>query len=191
MTKGQFWQSASNWGFLGGAAFFAVNLIGWGLRLESSASSSWIYELMLFVAGMALIIYTGRRNARASASAGYTYGQAVGFVFAMMMFAGVVYGVGRFLLVNFIAREYYDALNAAQLDSMLTIYQNTPQYDAVLDMSGRMVRWFSNPFFLIFGSVVNFVIKGGFLGLVLCAFVTRKPDFFAAHGAMEDERRSE
>lgn len=186
MTNKQFWQSASNRGLIGGAALFAMNLLGWVLKLETTGS--WLYELLLFMVICPLIIYTARRNARLSGSEGYGYGRAVGYVFAMMLFAGIVYGVGRFLVVNFIAREYYDALNAKSIDTALAIYQNTPMYDQILDMRDRMVRWLSNPFFLIFSGIWEMVTKGGFLGLILCAFLYRKPDIFAAKRSAEPER---
>ena len=176
MTNKQFWQSASNWGFLGGAALFAANLIGWGLKLEATGSA--LYELLLFVVLCPLIIVTGRRNAAAAGGTGYPYSRAIGYVFAMMMFAGVVYGVGRFLMVNFIAAEYYAEINSRAIDTALTVYRSTPMYDQVLAMRDTALGWFRNPFYLIFASVVEMVFKGGFLGLVLCAFVVRKPDIF-------------
>ncbi|MDR0907002.1 MAG: DUF4199 domain-containing protein [Rikenellaceae bacterium] len=186
MTKKQFWQAASNWGFMGGAALFVMNLVAWALRLEDG--NSWAYELLQFLVICPLIIVTGRRNARLAGAEGYSYGRAVGFVFAMMMFAGIVYGVGRFLLMNFIAPEYYDALNAKSFEAALAMYANLPQYDTILEQTNSMLRLLTNPVVLIFQGVFELVIKGGFLGLVLCAFFTRKPDIFAETG---DENRNE
>lgn len=177
MTGKQFWQTASNWGFLGGAALFAMNLIGWALKLE--ANHGWMYELLLFIAICPLIIITGKRNAAAAGPEGYSYGRAVGFVFAMMMFAGVVYGVGRFLMINFIGPEYYGKLNEEMIDALILVYSNFPQFDLMIEQRSMMLGWLSNPFYLIFESVFGLVIKGGFLGLVLCAFVYKKPDIFA------------
>ncbi|MDR2912685.1 MAG: DUF4199 domain-containing protein [Alistipes sp.] len=178
MTKKQFWQGASNWGFLGGAALFAVNIVGWALRLETSAT--WLYELLVFVIVCPLIIYTGRRNAAAAGSEGYSYSRAVGYVFALMMFAGIVYGVGRFLMVNFIAREYYDAINASAMESAMTVYRGTAMEAQMAEMRGTLVRMLANPFVLIVSAILNLVIKGGFLGLLLGSFLKKNPDFFAS-----------
>ena len=177
MTKKQLWQTASNWGFLVGAGLFAMNLIGWGLKLETT--NSWLYELLLFIVICPMIIYTGKRNAHHSGSEGYSYGRAVGFVFAMMMFAGIVYGVGRFLIINFMGLEYYSVLNATAIDNAFVLYRNFPQFDTMLEMRSTMLAWLRNPFYLIFEGVVGMVFRGGFLGLVLCAFVYTKPDIFA------------
>jgi hypothetical protein len=178
MTTKEFWKSASNWGFIGGAALFVANLIGWGLKLE--AGNSWLYELLIFLVLCPLIIVTGRRNAAAAGAAGYSYGRAVGYVFAVMLFAGIVYGVGRTLMTNFIAESYYTELFSGQIDKGLAVYQSTPMYDSMRDTMLGMNR---NPFWLIFSGVFEMVFKGGFLGLVVCAFVTRRPDIFAGAGA--------
>lgn len=178
MTKKDFWRSALEWGTIAGAALFVMNLIGWGLKLETGRS--WLYELLLFIVICPLIIYTGRRNARLAGPQGYPYGRAVGYVFAMMMFAGIVYGMGRFLMVNFIAREYYDALNAGALETMLAVYRATPLYEQVLAGQDMALRMMANPFVLIFQGVFNLVVKGGFLGLILCAFLKKNPDIFAS-----------
>ncbi len=177
MTNKQFWQTSSNFGFLLGAALFAMNIIGWALKFE--ANHSWMYEFLMFIVICPMIIYTGKRNARNAGPEGYGYGRAVGFVFAMMIFAGIVYGVGRFLMINFIAPEYYAALNEKAIDSIFLIYRSMPQFDNMLEMRDTMLGWLRNPFYLIFEGVLGLVIKGGFLGLVLCAFVYKKPDIFA------------
>ncbi len=52
-----------------------------------------------------------------------------------------------------------------------------------MDMRDMMVRMLSNPLLLIFGSVINYVIKGGLLGLILAAFFKKNPDIFVGAGA--------
>ncbi len=186
MTKKQFWQNASNWGLITGAALFVVGLLGWALDVESLHSGGF-RELVLLVVFVSVILVSGRRNAALAGPEGYPYGRAVGFVFAMMMFAGIVCGVGQFVLTNFIARDYFDALNASRMDAALTMYQGTPMYEQVLAGRDMAVRWMANPIFLIFGSVLELVFKGGFLGLILCAFLKKNPNIFAGgaadHGA--------
>ncbi len=193
MTNKQFWQRASNWGLICGGALFVMNLIGWALKLETT--STWLYELLLFIVICPVIVYTGRKNAQLAGPEGYSYGRAVGFVFAMMLFAGIVYGVGRFLIVNFIARDYYDALNAQTMETALAVYRNTPMYDQMLGMRDMMVGMMANPFILIINGIWGLVIKGGFLGLILCAFLKKNPDIFAAAPAQpaleQDEPKNE
>jgi hypothetical protein len=190
MTNKHFWQAASNWGFLTGTGLFAMNLIGWGLKLETS--NSWLYELLLLIVILPAIIYTGKKNARNPGAEGYGYGRAVGFVFAMMLFAGVVYGVGRFLIINFIGVEYYSALNEKVIDNAFAIYRNIPQFNSMLEMKDSMLGWLSNPFYLIFEAVIGMVSRGGFLGLILCTFVYKRPEMFPASSQPENnESRNE
>lgn len=178
MTKKQFWRNASNMGFVGGMALVGVNIVGWALRLET-IHAGWPYELLLFAAICPLILVTGRRNAALAGAEGYPFGRAMGYVFALMMFAGIVYGAGRFLLVNFIARDFYDAFNATSIEAAMQLYRGTPLESQAEAMRGQMVRMLANPFVIIVSSVVSFVFKGGFLGLILAPIFTRKPDMFA------------
>jgi cytochrome c oxidase assembly factor CtaG len=177
MTKKDFWRSASNWGMIVGAALFVVSLISWGLKFEAN-KMGWPVELMHFAVICPAILYTGFRNAQLSGPEGYPYGRAVGYIFAMLMFAGIVYGVGRFLMVNFIARDYYDAINAEAVQALAQAYQGSPMYDQMISIS----RWITNPIVLIVAGVIEMVCKGGVLGLVLAAFFTKKPDLFATAG---------
>jgi hypothetical protein len=178
MTKKDFWRSASNWGLICGAALFVMNIVGWLLKLETT-SGGWLYELLLFIVICPLIIYTGRRNAALCGAEGYSYGRAVGYVFAMMLFAGIAYGVGRFVMVNFIARDYYDAISAGSFDALLQAYQGTPMEEQMITMRHQGLRLMSNPIVLIINGIIMLVCKGGFLGLILSPIFTRKPDFFA------------
>jgi hypothetical protein len=183
--KSSFWQEASRWGFVGGLALFVMNLLAWALKLEAN-DNSWMKELLHFIVICPLIIYTGRRNARAAGPLGYSYGRAVGFVFALMMFAGIVYGVGQFLMMNIIAPEYYDAMNLQNLEATMAELSKSlsgEQLDMVIQQQKMMQRMMTNPFVLILSGIFEMMIKGGFLGLVLCAFFTRKPDIFADKSA--------
>jgi hypothetical protein len=173
MTKKDFWRSASRWGLILGLALFVMGLLSWLLKLEEN-KTGWAVELLKFVVICPAILYTGFRNARLAGPKGYPYNRAVGYIFAMMMFAGIVYGIGRFLMMNFIARDYYDAImetGRAALDA----YRNSPQYDMMVSMT----RWGTNPIVLIVSGVLEMVVKGGLLGLILAAFFKKNPDMFA------------
>lgn len=186
MTKKQFWQAASNWGFLVGAGLFAMNIIGWALKLE--AANSWVYELLLFLVICPMILYTGKRNADHSGPEGYSYGRAVGFVFAMMMFAGIVYGVGRFLMYNFIAAVYYDPLIEESVDlSIKILSDNNAMFEWAIENREILIGRMKSPFWLIIGYVVELTAKGGFLGLILCAALYKKPDIFAVDAPEQKE----
>ncbi|MDR1670944.1 MAG: DUF4199 domain-containing protein [Alistipes sp.] len=175
MTKNEFWKSASRWGLILGLALFVMSLVSWALKLEQN-KTTWAVELLKFLVICPAILYTGVRNARLGGPAGYPYGQAVGYIFAMMMFAGIVYGIGRFLMVNFIARDYYDAINEAALAEAMQKLQGSP----MAEQMGMMTRMMTNPIVLLLSGILEMVVKGGFLGLILAAFFKKNPDIFAA-----------
>jgi hypothetical protein len=81
-------------------------------------------------------------------------------------------------MVNFIARDYYDAINAEAMQTLAQAYQGSPMYDQMISMA----RWMTNPIVLIFAGVIEMVCKGGVLGLVLAAFFKKNPDPFAYAG---------
>lgn len=171
MTKKDFWKSAMIWGAVCGLALFAISILSWALKLDEN-KMGMIAELLRFGVIFTVIFYTGRRNAALSGAEGYPYGRAVGYVFALMLFAGIVAGVGEFLMANFIARDYYDALYATQISAMVAVNP------AIAQMSDQIIRMLANPFVLILGSVFNYVIKGGVLGLIFAAVVKKNPGVF-------------
>ncbi|MDR2894161.1 MAG: DUF4199 domain-containing protein [Alistipes sp.] len=177
MTKRQFWQGASRWGLITGGVLFAILLFSWGADLDGHGAG-WVAELMRFSLILTIVLASGRRNAAMTGPEGYPYSRAVGFVLATMLFSGVAYGMGQYVMVNFIAPDHYDALNAERIDQALTIYRGTPMYEAALAGRDVVIRWFSNPIWLMFASIFELSLKGGILGLFLGAFVKKNPDIF-------------
>lgn len=190
MTTKKLWQTASNWGFLCGAALFAVNILGWLLRVEIEHSA--IYELMLFVVICGSAVFAGYKNIKYSGPEGYSYGQSVGFTFAMMLFAGIVYGCGQFLMYNFIAPQYYAPALGEVVDSIIAaVAQTQPDMaDTFIDKRDFIIGLMKNPFVLILGSVLNIGVKGGVLGLVLGIFLRKQPDPFAPQTAPAEEEQN-
>lgn len=191
MTKKHFWQTSSNWGFLTGIFLFAMNLVSWMLKLEANGHD-WAHELLLFLVICPVIIISARRNAAAAGPEGYSYGRAVGFVFATMMFAGIIYGVGLFLMFNFIAVDYYIPMLEKSSNDFISgmAAANPALTDQAIEIWDLMIRIVKNPFVLIFIGMLYITAKGGILGLVLCAFLYRKPDIFAQQ-IEDDESGSE
>ncbi len=167
MDRKTFWRSAFNWGCTGGAVLFVVALAEWGIGLSGGVGTL----LTAIILGV-LIFVTGRRNAAMSSpQQGYPYGRAIGFVLAMMLFVGLVYGIGQYFLMNVIAPEYYDSQLAAYMSHMPAAYQ---------EMLPTMLSMMKSPMLLIFSGIFAMEFWGLFVGLIVCAFVTRRPDIFAS-----------
>lgn len=167
MDKKSFWMNALNWGCLAGVALFVLRLVMVLLKFESP-----VVDTVLTVAILAGVIYvSGRANAAAAGGYGYSYARAIGFVFATMLFAGLVVGIGNWFLQNIIAPEYFDVQMAEALAKA------GPQAEEAAGMMGGIMK---SPIVVILGGVIGTMFIGGLIGLVVCAFVTRKPDVFAA-----------
>lgn len=182
MDSKVFWSRAANYGLLTGLAVFIVNLCSYVFRLENHA---WISEAMLFVVLFGGIRITGRRNVKLDQRSGYTYGQSVGFVFALMLFSAIAAGVGDFLLYAYIAPEYYAEKIDTAIESLAksggVAMSNTLQLSA--ELSKELIK---NPFYTIFSEIINLGIKGGFLGLVMSAFLKTEPRI--PQNGSDDER---
>ena len=123
---------------------------------------------------MIAIYASGKRNL-AMYPSGYTYGRSVGFIFAMLLFAGIVAGVGAFLLHAYIAPDYYSALLDDAFDKVLLQGgANDVMIDAVDKVRPMALGLFKNPFYCIFNEIINLAIKGGLLGLVLAIMLHRR-----------------
>jgi len=173
MSDRLFWSRAANYGLLSGLAVFAVNLLSWALKLDGMA---WIPETMLFVVLSGCIFITGRSNAAACAG-GYSYGRSVGFVFALMLFTAVVAGAGDFLLRAYIAPQYYREQLQQAFDVLSAAGAGSASSAQTLDLARKMSeRLMTNPMFLIFSEILNLGVKGGFLGIVMSAFLKKDPE---------------
>lgn len=167
LDKKTFWKNALNWGCLLGVVLFLISLAWALLGLKSGFANT-----VLTVAVIAAVIFvSGRQNAALADKAGYPYARAFGFVLATMLFAGVLVGIGSWFLQHIIAPEYYEAQLAAGLAAA------GPQAE---EAAGMMAGVMKNPIVMLFSGVLSMVFMGGLTGLVVCAFVTRKPDMFAA-----------
>lgn len=167
LDKKTFWKNALNWGSLLGVVLFVISLAWALLGLKSGFS-----DTVLTVAVVASVIFvSGRQNAALADRAGYPYVRAFGFVLATMLFAGVVCGIGGWFLQNIIAPEYYETQRAAALAAAGAQAEQA---------AGMMAGFMKNPLVMLFSGVFGTVFMGGLIGLVVCAFVTRKPDIFAA-----------
>ena len=180
-----FWSRAANYGLLLGLAVFAVSLLSWAFKLENSA---WISEAMLFAVLLGGIWITAGLNVEASGEQGYSYGRSVGFVFALMLFTAVVAGVGDFLLRAYIAPEYYLEQLQRAFDMVAASGGGLPSTMQTLDTARKMSEeLMTNPMFLIFSEMINLGIKGGFLGIVMSAFL--KKDSAVPQNRQDDELR--
>lgn len=153
--KENFWPDAARGGVvLGLIAVGALALKVWmslGMAaslMELIAVAYWIY------------FYTRRRSVQ---EGGMTYGRCMKFVLAMMMLAGVIYGVGYYLFVNHWAVDYF-----------------ARQFETVWDMTGVAVdrglfrSAIANPIYCVISGIMAEVFYGGVVGLFVVAFIRKR-----------------
>lgn len=181
--KAGFWTEAMKAGSVIGIVAVAFALLAYAV--QGAATSFWttLTAWLDFAVFVGLIYAFSRRMCRmADPQAGFSYGRSVGFVFASMIFAGIILGVYTTVMNNFVAPE----LVTEQLDRVMAAYQDmlpADQFDGFYSMTRRMMF---NPIMLVLSSVFGLCIKGGLVGLMTSIFTRREADPFAGGGTAEE-----
>ena len=172
------WQQALSGGLILGAALFVWDYICYLTGFQSFIATS--VQILLMAA--AILYFGSKLRVQRGPELGFGYGACFGFVLALMLCSGAVYGVGQFFLQVVIAPEYYAELQEIALlnggfdESM--IEQVSAMRDSVI---------FKNPLTFMFGGILSMVFLGGFIGLILSAFLQKAADPFAGRGDYNPE----
>ena len=102
------WKEAATGGLYLGLALVAVMVISYLGRMD--ATLSWVPGLLNFAALVLFILFYARKVSHYYASTGFYYPQSLAFILKMMLFAGVLAGVGQFILQNYVDPGYYTSV---------------------------------------------------------------------------------
>ncbi|MCD8185211.1 MAG: DUF4199 domain-containing protein [Rikenellaceae bacterium] len=177
-----FWTEALTGGLVLGVALFFWDLIGYWLDLP--LKNSGIASLVQFILITGGIVYFSRRMREFRGPAlGFPYGSVFGFTMALMLFTGMVYGVGVFFLQVVIAPGYFvELFEMALVNSSLS----EAMIEQTLDMRESMSALMKNPIVYLFSGIFTMVIYGGLVGLIAATFIRRPADPFAGEQPDED-----
>lgn len=170
----EFWLEALKGGTLIGLVSVAFALLMRGASDNAGLATALNYGVT--VVNVFLAVGCLRRFAmRFSRAEGFSYGKGVGFVVAMMAFAGILNGLYSSIMSNFFIRE--EVLGAvdvimAQLQDMLP----GENFEQTYDLMRASV---TNPLFLTLSSVLSNSFLGLLIGLIVSAITRRQPDVFA------------
>ena len=144
---------------LGGLVIGAVSVAVSFLKLLPFAYADTIFSLAELVAIVFCLYKLGRWRAMLGDPAqGYSFGQNMGFVMAVMLVAGFISGVGEYFQADFfnsrIMNNASDDVTANQIVSMLI----------------------EDPFSRAFYGMLWQIIYGCIIGLFVTPFVTRRPE---------------
>lgn len=133
--------------------------------------------LIGFCAQVGLIWYYSRKYAISCDSKGCSYGQVLGYIAVMMIFAGILYGAVKAVAVNTFAEEQYRALLGQSMDMIkeMGVYSKSQ----IKQMNGMMDAVQFNPIFVLISSIFSMLFGGVFYGLIIAAINRREADPFA------------
>lgn len=180
--KNTFWRDAAKGGIIIGAIEVAVSYIKTWLAMAGSMMG-FLFTILEVVA-VAYVIYKlcKQRSMLYDSAEGYSYGQNMSFVVALMLLAGVIYGAGYYFLVNFVAPEFFEKSFSEAFNLMYQVMGDVAEQS--IDAAFTMIR---SPFYWLFYGVAAMIIYGGIIGLFVSAFVKRKPDIFSDNNSTNEQ----
>lgn len=149
-----FWQAAARGGFW-------VGVIG----VFTAAGKVWLgagvgmMMLELMLVGWCIFRLGKARGEQ-------TFGQALWFVMAMMLFAGAIYGLGYYFLVNYWAVDFF----TRQMDQAWEAMQGM----AVAADRGMVLAMWRNPLFWVLYGVIAEVFFGFLVALFVVPFYRKR-----------------
>lgn len=147
-----------------------------------------IVGIISFVA-LVLLVYAFCRKVAsyANPAQGFSYGKGMSFVFAMMLFTGIITGLYSAIVNNFfMTDQIYD-----QINEMMVVYESMLPAEQVDTFYDTMVASMMNPFTLILSNTFANLLVGGFVGIFVCSLTIRRPDIFADASVVEEKQEAQ
>lgn len=188
MERKLFWFEALKGGTLIGLVRSAFALLQQSLLAADHTKAASLIGILSFVTLVILIYALCRKVASyADPAQGFSYGKGMSFVFAMMLFTGVITGLYSAIVNNFfMTDQIYD-----QVNEMMVIYESMLPAEQVDTFYDTMVKSMMNPFTLIGTNTFANLLLGGFIGIFVCSLTIRRPDIFAAPATTEESKPAE
>ncbi len=173
--KKTFWNEAAMGGLVLGLLMFGLSYLVYVLDLAISHSTFVSFLQVLLMGGVIWVM--GTRMARFRGPAlGFTYGQSMKLVLAIMLFGGIIYGLGEFLLQMVIDPEYFKNLFE---EALLSSGQSDAVVEQMVAAREKVEVYLQNPLVMTLSGIITMCFMGGIVGMVLSIFLKKKPDLFA------------
>lgn len=152
--------------------------------------SSWI-QVLNFVSVVVTILlvygFTRRFAAMHTAEVGFSYGQGIKFILALMLFVGALSGIYNAVMANFFIKDEL----LASVDIIMAQMQDTipaDQFEATYDtMRGAVI----NPLILTVSNIISHLFTGLLFAVVVAGITCRQPDIFATPEVKEVENNND
>lgn len=158
------WREAATGGLYLGLVLILIMVIGYLGRTNHSLD---FVPALLNFAALILFIYFYARKVSRLYTTGFYYPQSLAFILKMMLFAGVLAGIGQFILQNYVDPTYYDKLIESTLKEGGFDQQNID-----LTMAAGVMK---NPIVMALSGAISMLLYGGMIGVFVSAFVKRPP----------------
>lgn len=178
-----FWLEASRGGLILGLILFIWSTVSYYFDMGFDYGS--VVSVVQFLLLLGGVFYFAKRMATIRGNVyGFTYGQSMGFILALMLFTGIIYGVGEYILQVIVDPQYFSDLFE------MTLYKSNLDerlIEETLKSRKMMTGIMQNPFVMIFSGIFTMVIYGGLIGLIVSAFIKKPADPFADHTTLNEE----
>lgn len=188
MDRKLFWFEALKGGTMIGLVRSAFALLQQALIDGEKTKLASIVGIISFVA-LVLLVYAFCRKVAsyANPAQGFSYGKGMSFVFAMMLFTGVITGLYSAIVNNFfMTDQIYD-----QINEMMVVYESMLPAEQVDTFYDSMVASMMNPITLILSNTFANLLVGGFVGIFVCSLTIRRPDIFADASVVEEKQEAQ
>ncbi|HAQ21157.1 MAG TPA: hypothetical protein DCR40_18270 [Prolixibacteraceae bacterium] len=181
--KSTFWKSAMVYGLYLALVLtlFSVILYVSGLILNTTVG---YISIVIMIAGI-VIAQISYRNKELKGA--ITYGQALGFGVAIMLFAGIVSALYTLILYTFIDPALIDQMKAMQEEAMMQKGLSEDQIETAMSVASKMM----SPAWLSIMGFVGSVFSGTIVSLLTSIFVKKEGNPDAFDEAMEEVKTEE
>ena len=168
------WREAATGGFYMGLTYAILAIAGHLMRSHTGVAS--LAGALGFFSIAGFLYFYSSRMAALRGAAGFSFGQSMAFVLRMSLFAGILGGLGMFVLYKWVDTEVF----RQQMDLAIATYVENGWDEKAVESAGTIAaRMMGNPLFVVFSGVGTMIIYGGLLGLIVSLFVKRHGDPFA------------
>lgn len=171
MNKSGFWSDASRYGAIIGAVEILFML------LDRAVAGNSLLALLVSAANIVVFVwllfrFTKQRSLLSDE--GFGYGQSLGYILAMSLFAGVLVGGYEIVARNWLFTETYQELVKEQLVLMQKMAAQNPAL-SLSELKSTLQEVTFSPIWVVVGSVFGMLIKALFFGLFV-SFATRREE---------------
>lgn len=165
------WREAATGGLYLGIALVLVMVIGYTGKFD--IEYSWVTGGLNFAALVGFIYVYTKKVSIYYLTTGFSYPQSMGFIIKMMLFTGIIAGLGQFVLQNVVDPQYYNEIvETALYNSGL----NDEQIEQAVSETSSMLK---SPIIMIFSGALSMLVYGGLIGLVVSIFLRKAANPFA------------